>query len=130
VANYLATVADFPDPFEHLMAGCEASRRLRGPKWDDHRDDVAYLVGWLVAGVDAKKEAKARERAAALLTKAHRLDAKGYAAAREALFREGRQLIGGLGPTDVLRHYMERVVAELLSNHRMAGAVQAWRKRG
>jgi hypothetical protein len=130
VAGYLATVADFPDPFEQLMVGCEAGRKMRGPRWDDHRDDVAYLFGWLVGGVDAKKEAKAREKATAFLNKAHRLDAKAYAAGREALFREGRQLIGELGPTDVLRHYMERVVAEVLSNHRLAAAVGAWRKRG
>jgi len=130
VAGYLATVADFPDPYGQLLAACEASRKLRGARWDDHRDDVAYLAGWLIAGVDAKKEAKAREKAAALLDKAHRMSAKEYAAGRTALAREVRQLIGELGPTDVLRHYMERVVAELLSNYRLATAVEAWKKRG
>jgi hypothetical protein len=80
--------------------------------------------------VDAKKEAKARQKAAALLEKAHRMSAKEYAAGRASLFREARQLVGLLGPTDVLRHYMERVVAELLSNHRLEAALEAWQKRG
>lgn len=130
VAGYLASVTDFPDPYEQLLAACEASRKMRGARWDDHRDDVAYMAGWLLAGVDAKKEARARQKATALLNKAHRMSAKEYAAGRAALFREARQLVGPLGPTDVLRHYMERVAAELLSNYRLAAAVEAWRKRG
>lgn len=127
VARYLATVGDFPDPLDQLAGAVAAARQMRGHKWTDHRDDVAYLVGWLLAGVDAAAEEKARARAAALLSKAHTASDKDFD--RAALLREAEAMTRAVPPTDVLRHYMERVVAELLSNHKLADALAAWGKK-
>ncbi len=129
VANYLASVADFPDPVELLTRGVEESRKFRGKEWQSLRDDTAYQVGWLVAGLDTKAEEKARERATALLNKAHNLGEKATAEERAGLLKEARAMMGKLGPTDVHRHFMERVLAEALSNHRLAAAIEAITKR-
>lgn len=126
VAEYLVTVANFPDPFEEMAAALEASRELTGLRWEKYREEVAYLCGWLMTGVDAKKEAQAREAVSGLLNKSKRLSDREFRQQREALRKEARALVGGQGPTDVIRHYMERTVAELLSNHRLTAAVRAW----
>jgi len=107
----------------------EQSRKLRGKEWQGLRDDSAYQVGWLVAGLDADLEEKVRDKATALLNRAYRLDEKDYAKQRAELEKQARALAGKLGPTDVIRHFMERVLAETLSNHRLAAAIEARQKR-
>src|SRR5262249_54637650 len=44
---------EFPDPLEKLTSALAESRVRGGQKWRTIRDDVAYQVGWLIAGLDA-----------------------------------------------------------------------------
>jgi hypothetical protein len=129
VAFYAASVADFPDPVERLTDAMDDARKLRGKQWQALRDDTAYQVGWLVAGLDAKAEEKARDQATALLNKAFKLSDKEYAAQRDALEKDARAIVGKLGPTDVIRNFMERVLAEALSSHRLESALDLRAKK-
>jgi hypothetical protein len=129
VANYAASIADFPDPVERLADAMDQSRKLRGQAWQALRDDTAYQVGYLVGGLDEKADGMARDQATALLNKAFRLDDKQFAAERDALEKEARGLVGKLGPTDVIRHFMERVIAETLSSHRLEAAIELRAKK-
>src|SRR5205823_5691400 len=97
--------------------------------WQELRDDVAYQVGWLVAGLDVSQERKVREAASRLLNKAAALSEKDYPKQVAALRKSARDLVGKIGPTDVIRHYVERVLAETLSNHRLGEAVAALQKK-
>ena len=129
VAGYVAGVADdFPDPVERLVEAMKQARKLHGKEWQALRDDVAYQVGWLVAGLDADLEEKARDRATALLDRAAALGEKAYGEQLPALKKAARELVGKVGPIAVIRHYVQRVLAEVLSNHRLAAAVAALRK--
>jgi hypothetical protein len=69
-----------------------------------------------------------RGQALALLNKAHRLTDKEHAKQQAALEKEARDLTGKVAPTEVVRHYMERSLAELLSNPQLGKAVAARRK--
>ncbi len=129
VVIYVAGVADFPDPGEKLLDALSQSRELTGKEWRELRDAALEDVGWLVGGLDAKAEQKAREQALALLNKSHRLTEKEYGDQKAALEKEARDLTGKVGPTDVVRHYMERSLAELLSNPRLSEALAARRKK-
>lgn len=129
VSRYLATLAEVPDPAEQLEAAMKRSRELRGRAWQDERDAASVQVGWLIAGVDAAAEKKAREKAEVLLNRAHRMEDKEYAAKQSALRKEARELVGKLGPTDVLRNFMERVLAETLSSYRLTAALDARAKK-
>ncbi len=53
-----------------------------------------------------------------------------FKAQRDDLDKEARKVVGDVGPTDVIRHYMERALAELLSNPRLGAAVEARRGKG
>lgn len=128
VVRYVGGVHDFPDPTEQLVAALAESRKLSGKEWELYRDDTAYQFGWLVAGVSAAGEEKARVKATALLNRAHEMDGKTFAAQREALEKSAGDLTGKVSPTDVIRHYMERVLAELLSNHRLADVLKTWQR--
>jgi hypothetical protein len=128
VAAYVGGLDDFPDPGELLRSALEQSRKKKAKEWATFRDDVAYQVGWLAAGLDAAAEEKARDRATALLNKAARLSEKDFAGQRAQLEKEAGEVVGKLGPTDVIRHFMERLLAETLSNHRLTAALAASNK--
>jgi hypothetical protein len=131
VVGYLAAVADeFPDPTERLLAALERSRKLRGQEWRNLRDDVAYQVGWLLAGLDSRAETKVREQVAKLLTDAYRLEDKEFKARQSELEKQVRALTARAEPTDVVRHFMQRTLAELLSNPRLGVALAALQKKG
>jgi hypothetical protein len=126
VANYIAVYAELvPDPRELLVDGLKQSRELRGSRWSELRDEIAEQVGWLVAGLDAAEEAKVQARAKALLSKSFRLPSKEYPKERKALLKEVQDIVARVSPTDVLRHFMEHELADLLSNPRLVEAVKA-----
>ena len=126
VAGFLADYADdFPDPVEMLTGACQEVRKLSGREWGGLRDDVAEQVGWLVAGLDGDAEEQARDRAAALLTRARQMSEKDFKKQRPELEKAARELAAKVGPTDVHRHFMEHALAELLSNPRLGAAVEA-----
>lgn len=125
VAGYLGTLPEFPDPIENLVSGISQSRKLRGNDWQTLRDNIADEVGWMVAGLDTAAEERIREKAKALLNKAAAISDKDFATERPKLDKEIRALMGGLGPTEILRNYMERVVAEVMSNYRLTTILKA-----
>jgi hypothetical protein len=127
VAVYLSEFADeFPDPFEKLADALEEVRKAPGKEGQDLRDGVAMQVGWLVGGLDVAAEKRVREKVVALLDRAVQIkDDQQFEAQRPELERAARDLIAGVGPTDVLRHFVERSLAELLSNPRLEAAAQA-----
>ena len=48
---------------------------------------------------------------------------------RPELEKTARQIVGEVGPLDVLRHAVERSLADLLSNPRLAAAIDARLKK-
>ena len=130
-ASFLAGYADgFPDPRERLAEAIAEVRKRPDKEWQPLRDDVADEVSWLVAGLDVEAEAGVRDRVTALLDRAHRLKDEAFKAKRAELDREVDRIVGKLGPTDVHRHFLERTLAELLSNPRLAAALEARARKG
>jgi hypothetical protein len=125
VAVYIGGLDDFPDPVEQLRDAIAESRKRTGKEWTSYRDDLAYQVGWLVAGLNSTKEEKTSTAVTTLLNKAAGMSEKTFKAKREELESEARDILGTLGPTDIIRNFMERLLAETLSNHRLAKAIEA-----
>ena len=124
VAFYIGGLRDFPDPAEDTIRAMDEARKIDKKEWPALRDDVAFQVGWLIAGLDAIAEEKVREKVVALLDRAARLDKAAFEKRRPALEMEARALVGDLGPTDIVRHFMERAIAETISNHRFEAALK------
>ena len=126
VAVYLGEFADdFPDPLEKITDSFEDARTLKGKDWDEARDLVSDQVGWLVGGVDAEAEAKVKKQIADLLDRAHKLKDAEFKAKKDELTKRAKEIAGAAGPTDVIRNFMERSVAELLSNPQTVPASRA-----
>ena len=124
VVGFLTDFADnFPDPVEMLTGAFDEVRKLSRREWGGMRDDVAEQVGWLIAGLDGEAEEKAREQAAALITRARQLKDEQFKKQRPELEKAARELAGKVGPTDVHRHFMEHALAELLSNPQLPRAL-------
>jgi hypothetical protein len=130
IAGYIALFADeFPDPAEKLLEGLDAARMKTGQEWDDERDEVSGQDGWLIGGVDKDAETRAREKAAALLDRAHKLKDADFKAQKKDLEKGIKELVASTPPTDVVKNFMARTTAELLSNPRAPAALEARVKR-
>jgi hypothetical protein len=128
--GYLVQFAEeFPDPLEKLTDALEESRTATGQDWEDRRDETAGQVGWLVGGLDKDAEAKVREKAIALLDKAHKLKDADYKGQKKDLEKEARELTASAAPPDVVRHFLLHTVGELLSNPRATAAVEGRLKK-
>jgi hypothetical protein len=128
VAQYVGGLEDFPDPMDRIREAIDQSQKRTGKDWMSYRDDVAYQVGWLVAGLDSDNEEKLREKVTTLLNKAAGLGKKDFSKKRVELLKSARTIVGKVGPTDVIRNFMERLFAETLSNHRLTTVIAAKKK--
>jgi len=126
VAGFIGMHADqIDDPLEKLQ---EALGKVRGwqlAEWQAKRGELGETIGLLVGGVDRAKAEKVRDAAIDLLAKARTMKETEYDEKRADLEREAERIAGKLGPTDVLRHFVEHALAEMLSNPRLSSAVEA-----
>jgi hypothetical protein len=126
VAHYLGDNADeMPVPQEKLVEALDKVRTLNNQKWKELRDDLADEIGWLVAGLDEAAAGKVSDKVVALLSRARGLTDEEFKKQQAELEKEAARLVADAGPTDVLRHFAEHALAELLSNPQLAKAVQA-----
>ncbi|HEV3263630.1 MAG TPA: hypothetical protein VG013_42740 [Gemmataceae bacterium] len=126
VAGYLGSYADtIGDPLGRIQEALEKVRGLKDKEWKETRDQVCEDVGELVAGLDGDKATEVSDRVRQLLIMARGLRDEEFKKERPGLERMARRIVGDLGPTDVLRHVMERHLAELLSNPRLSAALEA-----
>jgi hypothetical protein len=124
VAGYVATVADdIGDPLESLQAALDQAKAASAEQWAQLRDETADEVSQLVGGLDAEKAGRVRDQVVQFLIVARSLKPDEFKAQRPALEKKARQIVGDLGPTEVLRHVMEHALAELLSNPQLPRAL-------
>jgi hypothetical protein len=130
VACYVASDPDqFPDPLELMTDALGKARNLPVQEWRDLRDDVSERVGFLLAGLDEARADKISEDVVDLLIKARGLKDDEFKVQRKELEKAARDIVGEVGPTDVIRNVVERALAELLSNPRLAAALDARLKK-
>jgi hypothetical protein len=126
VAGYLALFADdVADPLESLLASFDRVRRAGDDEWEDLRDDLAYEIAWLLAGANPQKSDHVNNQVSDLLDRVRTLSAADFKSQRPELEKKARSLAAIAGPTDVLRNYLEWSLAEMLSNPRLAPALDA-----
>jgi hypothetical protein len=130
VVGYLTDFADeFPDPREKLTDAFEQIRKLPVKEWEALRDEVAGQVGWLMAGLDTTAENRVHDRVSELLNRVHRQKDEEYTSQRAELDRAVQSIVGDVGPTKVVDHFVERSLAELLSNPCLSKAIEARLKK-
>jgi hypothetical protein len=126
VASYLVSAIDeIADPLEEILGALEKVRGLEEKEWKQLREEVSEEVGRLVAGLDAEKAGRIGDRVVQLLIQARALTDEEFKTERMDLEKEARQIVGEIGPLEVLGHTVEQALAELLSNPRLQTALDA-----
>jgi hypothetical protein len=126
VAGFIGMYADqIADPVEKLQDALEKVRGWQLAEWMEKRDALGQEIGLLVAGIDRAEADKVRDAVVDLLAKTRTMKEADYEAKRAELGREAAGLASKIGPTDVLRHFLEHALAEMLSNPRAAAALEA-----
>ena len=125
VAAYVGGLREFPDPVEDTIAGDG-----RGPH--DRQEGVArparrHGVPGRLAGRRPRRRRRGegpRQGRPPCSTGPPASTRPPSRSSARPLRRRPAPSPAGLGPTDVLRHFMERVIAETISNHRFEAAMR------
>lgn len=126
VAAYLGGFADtIGDPLEKVLDGLTRVRDMEDKEWESFRTTLPDEVGRLVAGLDSEKAARIGDQLVELLIVVRGLKDDEFKKQRPELDKKAREIVGDLGPTDVLRNVMEYHLAELLSNPWLVPAIDA-----
>jgi hypothetical protein len=129
VAGFLSYYGDqAPDPREELLEALDRVRGLNEKEWKALREQVSDDVARLVAGLDNERGGQISDQVVQWLIKVRALKDDEFKRERRDLEKEVDEIIGKLGPFDVLRHLVEQAVAELLSNPRLPAALEAQRR--
>jgi hypothetical protein len=123
---YVTLVADqVVDPADEMKERLDKVRLLSLAEWKEQRDEIADGVAKLLAGVDTKKAEKTREQVIAILCQARTLSDEDYKKRRPNLEKEIDDLVEESGPTEIVKNIVQLALADLLSNPRLAAALDA-----
>lgn len=127
VVSFLASMDnEVPDPVERILFALSEGEELDAEDWKSLRDETAQEVIWLIHGFNSNTEAAKTTKAVSdLLDRGHRLKGDALKKEQESIEQAARKLTGGVSPVVVLQHYMERELAELLSNPQIVTALKA-----
>jgi hypothetical protein len=130
IVAYLASLNDeIPDPAERILSALEEGSELGGDEWKELRDQTAEELSWLVAGFKTDSATRVKKSVTDWLDRNHRFKGAELTKQWPALEKAAHQLLGNVSSLTVLQHYMERELAELLSNPRTATALRLWIKQ-
>jgi hypothetical protein len=130
IAFHVATMAEeLPDPTERVLEALDKVRGLPAKEWKQLREDVSEEIGRLAAGLDLEKATRIGDKVVQLLIQARALKEDEFKAERPELEKKARELVGDVGPIEVLRHVVQQSLAELLSNPRLMVAIDARLKK-
>ncbi|HEY7326816.1 MAG TPA: hypothetical protein VH592_04210 [Gemmataceae bacterium] len=125
IVSYLASLNDeIPDPAERILSALEEGSELAAEEWKELRDQTAEEISWLVEGLRMESATRMRKTVTDWLDRNHRFQGAELTKQWPALEKSANQLVGNVSSLLILQHYMERELAELLSNPRTAAALQ------
>ncbi|HXD86006.1 MAG TPA: hypothetical protein VN641_05915 [Urbifossiella sp.] len=126
IVSYLAAMEnEVPDPVERVAATLIEGEELPADEWKSLRDETASEIAWLMHGFNSPAEKGTVKSVTALLDRGHAFKGENLAKELPGLEAAAKKLVGGVGPIVVLQHYMERELAEFLSNPRAVVALKA-----
>jgi hypothetical protein len=131
VAAYAGALADeIGDPLAIVLDAVATARDMDDKRWKEFRTTTVEEVGMLLGGVDGTQSAAYRDKVLQLLIVVRGLSDEEFRRQRAGLEKKARAVVGDVGSFEVLRHYLENRLAELLANPRLSAAIDARLKAG
>lgn len=125
LSGYLVAYQDeTPDPVQSLARAADESRGLDDVKFNALSERTARDVAILLAGLDAEKAAPVAERVRQWLSQTRALSNNDFKAGQADREKSAKTALGEFDSFDVLRHWIERDVAELLSNPQLSAVIE------
>lgn len=128
--EYLNIYEEIQDPAASVRDALKKGLKSPSKDWTTLRDETAAEVGWLVGGFDKDKVAKVTEQTSTFLDKAHAWKEEELTKRQPDVEAAVQEIMGDVGPAEVLRHIVEHDLAEQLSNPQMQAALEARLKEG
>lgn len=126
VVSYLAALDDeVPDPAERILSALEEGAESKDDEWKHLRDETAEEVAWLAAGFKTESATRVKNSVIAFLDRNHRLQGEALTKQWTNLEKDAHNLVRNVTSLMVMQHYMERELAELLSNPRAATVIRS-----
>jgi hypothetical protein len=117
VISFLTAMeSEVPDPVERITIALNEGEELPVEEWNSLRNETAEEVAWLVHGFNSDKGKALTKAVNDFLDRHHRLKGEALKKELDSIEQAARKLTGEVSPVAVLQHYMERELAELLSN--------------
>ena len=124
VAGYIAAYQDeIPDPVSALLDAADEVRDTDDEEFKSIVEETADDVATMVAGLDVAKASRIAEQVRGYLKHCRPMGEGEFQKKRGELEATARQMVGEIDPFLVLRHWLERDVAELLSNPQLIPAI-------
>jgi hypothetical protein len=120
---------DLPDPLERMTEAMKTGRSLAAADWKTLCKEASEEVGWQLAGLDEGAAKKVADKVTALFEQSRRLNNDEFKSKQPDLEKAARDIVGDVGPTEVLRHLAERDLADLLANPQLPSALEARLKK-
>ena len=95
------------------MKALDEVRGLSHEKWTEAREEISEGIGRLVGGLNDEQVTRVSAKVVQLLIVARSMKDGEFKAQRPDLEKQAQQILGDIGPTEVLRHVMEQSLAEL-----------------
>lgn len=126
IANYIATHCDdIPGANETLSDAIDECRNHQNTDYESMRSEAAEQVGLLMKGLDKEASKSVEKKVSDLLDRAKKLSDDEFKNQHDALAKEARQITSGADPVQGLRYWLEREMADVLSNPAAADAITA-----
>jgi hypothetical protein len=124
LAGYIGENSDdVPDPGEILVDAVNQCHDLSSDDYASLKEDTTDQLGELAGGLTPTKTPAIIGKSARFLDGAHKLSADEYKTQLPTLRDEARKLGGGIDPVNVIRHWAESDMADLLSNPQLPQAL-------
>jgi hypothetical protein len=126
IAAYLNSYGDeLAEPVTGVMNALDQGQGLKDKEWQEMRDAAADDVGWQIGGLDTERVSQVRKQVKEFLDKAHALKADEFKEQRPELEKQVRdKIVGKVDAILVMRHVLERDLAQLLSNPELPAALK------
>jgi hypothetical protein len=118
--------ADIPDPEARLLDAIEKATLLADADWQDLCEDITEELGWALGGIDKRRAGMMAAYLQQWLNQVRfYARSRGFSRVRPELEKGARQIGTQVAPMVVLNNYTEQSLAQLLSNPRLAAALDA-----
>jgi hypothetical protein len=125
IANYLAEHSDdVPDAGDTIIDAIDQCRDLSDADFESLKKEACEQVDLLVNGLNASGQKNVTEQVSNLLNKARKMTARTFNNREQNLEQQARK-IGTVDAFVALRHWMEREMANLLSNPQITEVLSA-----